>query len=147
MKICPNCKFANDDFEVCHQCGITFEKWKDSKLEAKSFSFLAKGCCWLAAWILVILAVLKIDPNYLRTALFFPIGFFALLPNSDNAVAIAFTTLGWSIGWVLYFALSVAMFLTKKKSVFIIIFTIFCVLLAINVVGCQHVLKNDAPIQ
>jgi biotin transporter BioY len=77
----------------------------------------------------------------------FPIGLFAFLANGTQNAFWAWATGGFIIGWVLYAVLSGLLFNAKNKRVFIAIYIIFCILLALNVGGCVKVLGDTSHIQ
>lgn len=78
---------------------------------------------------------------------FFPIGLISFLPNGDALAIEVWMAGGFFFGWGLYVLLSVIIFKAKSKGVFLVLFFIFCVLLAFNVVGCRHVLESASQIQ
>jgi len=136
MKICPQCGSENQDaLPACQECGIKIETRNS---EDKPFSTTEKIYYWLGAWGGVILFVLVINPASILAAPFFPIGLLALLPNGAEKAIMAWMVGGWMIGWVFYILLSVVMFQAKKANIFIIFYVIFCIFLALNVVGCQR---------
>jgi hypothetical protein len=69
----------------------------------------------------------------------FPIGLPWLL-----AVAVGHHGLGRTVeelsmflGWLIYVILSAATFMTTRKAAYVTLYTILCVLLALNVAGCR----------
>jgi len=143
MKTCPQCKLENDDEAGnCRGCGAELRILKD-----ESFSRRTKLLLWIAAWGGVIFAVLAINPAYIRAAFLFPIGLFAFLANGTQNAFWAWVAGGFIIGWMLYAVLSAMMFGAKNKQFFIVIYVIFCILLALNVGGCVKVLEDASHIQ
>lgn len=158
MKTCTNCWCANDDeAECCRECGTKFVVWKGLEPLSSSQQDDAKFNCpiptstklrfWFGAWGFVILASLAVNPSYLLAAPCFPVGLFALFPNGIENVFWGWGTGAFVLGWVLYAVLSAIMFKAKKKSVFLIIYIIFCILLLLNVGGCQRVLEDVSHIE
>ena len=157
MKTCPHCKRDNaDEAGNCRECGaelgtskkaIATQEQNIPKSDDESFSKRTKWIFWLAAWGGVVLAVLAINPAYLRAAAMFPIGLFALFAGGTQNAFWAWATGGFIIGWVIYAVLSGLLFNAKNKRVFIAIYIVFCILLALNVGGCQRVLEDASHIQ
>ena len=88
------------------------------------------------------MAVLTFPGIFLPT--FFPAGFFRVFGYRENDV------IGRShlvIGWLAYVALTVGACLSRRKRTYFIIYTILCVLLAINVVGCRAFWSDFRRIQ
>lgn len=102
---------------------------------------------WLAAWGATILIAFLINPQSIRTAIFFPIGLLALLPNGEHMAIFAGIVGGWIVGWIFYIVLSVVLFCAKKSNHFFLIYIIFCILLALNVAGCQEVSQAVSKIE
>jgi hypothetical protein len=166
MKACQNCDRINsDEVEICYHCGTKFRVWEppepltsqdqdkpksETGLDDKPVSFRRRCFLWLTAWGFVALAVCAINPEYLRAIFFFPIGLFGLFGGDEKAVETSFTacaTGAFIFGWLLYAALSVAIFTVGKRKTFTAIYIIFCILLALNVGGCQRVLESMSHIQ
>jgi len=82
---------------------------------------------------LVVIVTLAIDPHYLVTAPLFPIGLAGLLPNGHLFIVQALFP-----GWLIYIILSLALFRTRTCNGFLIIFLVLCLLLILNLAGCQH---------
>jgi hypothetical protein len=155
MKICPHCKNENaDEAGHCLECGAGLtpenatltQEQNASKPKSASFSRRTRLLFWCAAWGGVVLAILAINPAYLRAAVIFPIGLFAFFSNGTQSAFWVWATGSFLIGWVLYAALSAMMFGAKNKRVFIVIYIIFCILLALNVGGCVRVLEDTSQI-
>jgi hypothetical protein len=149
MRTCLSCCFANsDEAEFCAKCGARVSPQSSDLNFNDPISKSAKRRFWLAAWIGVILTVLLIKPSYVLSAPFFPVGLFAWLPNGENkAIWAWFLIFPMFIGWPIYFFLTMIMFRTQKRATFIVTYVIFCILLALNVGGCQHILKSVSGIQ
>jgi hypothetical protein len=101
------------------------------------------GFYW-AAWGTVILAVLAINPAYLLKTPAFPIGLLIFLPDGQNKVSHAFLwgPLAWVAGWTVYCALSYLMSRVRRNWQFFLIYFVFCLLLALNVVGCKAAMES-----
>lgn len=74
----------------------------------------------------------------------FPAGFFRVFGIHENDV-IGHSSL--AIGWLVYVALTVGACLCRRKRNYFIIYTILCVLLAINVAGCRAFWSDFRTIQ
>jgi hypothetical protein len=149
MKTCLSCCFANsDEAEFCAKCGARVSVESSDLSFNDPISKSAKRCFWLGAWLGVILTVLVIKPSYVLLAPFFPVGLFYWFPNGESmAIWAWFLILPMFIGWPIYIFLTIVLFRTKKRATFLVIYFIFCLLLALNVGGCQHVLKSVSGIQ
>ena len=101
---------------------------------------------WLGAWCLVAIATLVTNPGYILTVPFFPIGLLVWLPHGEERAIEGWMVGAWIVGWIFYILLSVVLFRAKKTGVFFIIYAIFCVLLALNVIGCQRVIQAASGI-
>jgi len=146
MKNCPNCFRTNDDAaEYCQNCGAKFEaeeanqgdfKFSDTMPTSQKWGF------WLSAWGVVIVTSVAVTatPACVLAAPYFPIGLLVWLQNGENKAIEGWMSGAWAFGWLFYLLLSVIMFTVRKKGIFFIIYGIFCVLLALNVVGCQRVI-------
>jgi hypothetical protein len=64
----------------------------------------------------------------------FPAGLFRLFGMRENDV-IGHSWL--AMGWLLYVVLTVAACLTRRKRAYFIVYTVLCVLLALNTIGCR----------
>jgi hypothetical protein len=49
-------------------------------------------------------------------------------------------------GWILYSLLTVAIGITKRAGIFLLLYIFLCILLATNVAGCQKLLETAAGI-
>jgi hypothetical protein len=157
MKTCPHCKRDNDDeAENCRECGAELgipgkatvtQDQNIPKSDDEFFSKRAKLSFWFAAWGGVVLIVLAINPAYIRAAPVFPVGLFAFISNGTQNAFWAWASGAFIIGWALYAVLSAIMFKAKSKHVFIATYLIFCILLLLNIGGCQRVLEDASHIQ
>lgn len=147
MKICPTCSQENkDDAEQCEGCGTKFEMEQSSPKFGDPMPRAHKWQLWLGAWCLVAIATLVMHPAHIVAVPFFPLGLLDWLPHGEQTAIEGWMIGAWSIGWMLYAFLSVAMFAAKRTGVFFIIYVIFCVLLLLNVVGCQRVMEAASQI-
>jgi hypothetical protein len=147
MKSCPNCSRENDDDAAqCAGCGMKFEIEQSSPKFSDPMPRAHKWQLWLGAWGLVAIATLVIHPAYLLAVPFFPVGLLDWLPHGEEKAIEGWMIGAWVIGWMLYVFLSAAMFASKRMGIFFIIYVIFCVLLALNVVGCQRVMQAASGI-
>jgi hypothetical protein len=70
--------------------------------------------------------------------LYFPAGLLAFLYQHVNEMPPVSTVLGWLI----YIGISVIAILTAKRLLFVVLYVIFLLLLAINVAGCNRIIEN-----
>ena len=105
-----------------------------------------KLSCWLAAWLILFFGTLVTNPGGLRYAFFFPLGWSAFLQTSDLQTALIGLTGWWFLGWCFYLALTVVLFLIRNRYLYFVVFLVFCLLLAINAVGCKHLLDAHQSI-
>lgn len=99
---------------------------------------------WLlvAAWCTVFLSTLATNPAYLITAPSFPVGLAAWLPHGAESAAIAWMlVVPVTAGWVMYLILSWFLIRARKRGLFLFLYIVLCVLLALNVIGCQRALE------
>lgn len=64
----------------------------------------------------------------------FPAGLFRLFGMRETDVIGHWW---FAIGWMVYVTFTVAACLTRRKRAYFIIYTILCILLALNIVGCR----------
>lgn len=146
MKNCSNCFRTNDDeAEYCQNCGTNFEAEEAHQGDPKfnePMSASQKCGYWFGAWVIVIVASVAVTatPACVLAAPYFPIGLFVWFPHGESKAIEGWMSGAWAFGWLFYLLLSVIMFSVNRRGVFFIIYTIFCVLLAFNVVGCQRVI-------
>jgi hypothetical protein len=74
----------------------------------------------------------------------FPAGLFRVFGVRENDV-IGHSYLAF--GWLAYVVLTVAACLSRRRRTYFIIYTILCVLLAINIVGCRAFWSDFRGIQ
>jgi len=160
MKTCRYCGRENPDEAVrCQECGTAyyFEKQDEHPAELKPLEQLAslfeffgqpiseraKWGLYYAAWGGVILAALAMNPADVLTAPCFPIGLLAVLPNGEEKAITAwmFGPISIGIGWAFYLLLSFLIGRTRKRAAFFAVYIVFCILLALNVVGCRRTLE------
>ena len=97
---------------------------------------------WFIAWGGTALLALVLPPAHPVFAPFFPIGLLALLPHGEEEAII-----GWmlmfpvALGWLAYLVYSLVMLKRRKTSTFFIMYFVFCVVLALNVVGCRRTVE------
>jgi hypothetical protein len=159
MNPCPHCRADNyDDAKICRECGTELPtatkpelpappKQSASHSENEFISRSEKWGYWFTAWGGVVLIAFLLDPHYILTAPFFPIGLAALLPNGEGRAIRAWMSFGFIIGWALYILLSLAMFKTRKRNGFFVIYMIFCILLLLNLAGCYRTFSAVSHIQ
>ena len=156
MRICSYCGRENpDDTALCSECGTAyhFEKQPTQaaplKPSQEDVSLRAKWGLYCIAWLAVVLAILAINPAYFFAAHYFPIGLVAMLPKGDQkaVMALSMGPIYVGIGWMFYAGLSLILSRTKRKSAFSLVYIFFCILLALNVAGCNKMLKALAKIE
>jgi len=106
-----------------------------------------KNLLWYGAWGVVIIGALIVNPTSLAAFYAFPLGLLAWLPNGDEKAVVGLMFGGWIVGWIFYILISVALSRIKKKGLFLCIYFLFCILLMLNVVGCQRVLEAASGIR
>jgi hypothetical protein len=147
MKSCPNCSRENGgEAEQCEGCGTKFEGERGSPKFGDPMPMPHKWQFWLGAWCLVAIATLVIHPAYILAVPFFPVGLLDWLPHGEEKAIEGWMIGAWVVGWMIYVFLSMAMFAAKRTGIFFIIYVIFCVLLVLNVVGCQRVMQAASGI-
>ena len=145
-----------DEAEVCHECGTAFPvRKKPNQLSSQnqnepklsdSLSTAKKWYFFAGAWGFVILVCLITNPQSILAAPFFPLGLIACLPNGEDKAIAGWMKGTWITGWVVYAVLSVAMFQVKRRGLFFVIFVIFCILLLLNISGCNRVMTAASEI-
>lgn len=115
----------------------------ESKAEEKSseeqISRFWKWGLWYGAWIVV---ALLMNPVNLPAFIYFPLGLVALFPRGDEqAIVLAMHSWPRFVGWVIYLLFAVGISRTRKRTTFITIYSILCLVLVLNVVGCKKVLE------
>ena len=124
------------------QSGQDFAQWFNQPASTRLKCYL-----WYGAWAGVILVTLAIKPAYLLTAPCFPAGLLALLPSGDSSAIVAgMMVVPMVVGWALYALLSVVMHRTRKRGLFLLD-VVFCMLVALNLVGCQRASEAASQIQ
>jgi hypothetical protein len=157
VKICQNCRRENnDEAEVCSECETKFpvrnepERLPPANQENPKFndpiSVSTKWLLWFVAWGFVAVVNILISPASILGALFFPIGLLVWLPNGEEKAIKGAMMNAWIFGWFFYILLSAVMLQIKKRGIFFIIYIIFCVLLMLNIVGCQRVMQAASEI-
>jgi hypothetical protein len=155
-KICGYCGRENDEEaaecagcgsafheEARPRCGPGFLEWFNQPVSPN-----LKWYFWHSAWGAVVLATLAIKPAYLLTAPTFPVGLIAWLPNGEYTACIAFM---WAapvmLGWGFYALLSWFLHRTRTSGTFFLVYVIFCLVLALNLVGCHRALEAASGIR
>jgi hypothetical protein len=83
-----------------------------------------KAWLWYAAWATVILVM---NPVHILVAPLFPLGLMALFPNgTEGAVMLSMLWMPGLLGWLIYVLVAVVINRTRKRGVFILVYTIFC---------------------
>ena len=112
----------------------------DNQPNSEPISTRAKLGYWFVAWAGVALVTLLINPSAIKAAPFFPAGLLGLFGNEENGI-IAWMLGAWVLGWGLYIVLTISMFRETKRDAFFRTYLMLCVLLALNVAGCQRTLS------
>jgi hypothetical protein len=82
-------------------------------------------------WVAVIVLTF---PGVFMFPQLFPVGLFRMFGMKVNDTI----DHAWIIvGWLVYVVLTVAACLSRRKRVYFIIYTILCILLALNIAGCR----------
>lgn len=109
----------------------------DNEVENIQLSTKTKCGYWFGAWAGVVILTLILSPSSIAAAPFFPAGLLGLLGNEEDGI-IGFMTGAWVLGWMLYITLTTYMVRAEKRGAFFRTYTVFCILLALNVAGCQR---------
>ena len=102
---------------------------------------------YFGAWAVLIFQLLRDKPEQLLKAPGFPIGLLAGLP-AQTAIVVAWFG-GWLVaivGWTIYGVLTNVILRARRMPVFAITYVVFCVLLALNMVGCNKMIEIAAGI-
>ncbi len=100
-----------------------------------------------SAWGGVVLLTLLLNPLSLFTAPFFPIGLLALFPHGeDRAITAWQMQFPVLLGWGFYLAIQAILMRMRRETLFFVCYAFLCVLLVLNVAGCQRVLAAAAQI-
>jgi hypothetical protein len=97
---------------------------------------------WLVAGIATIIPNLLVTPIALLFAWLFPLGLFRLIFSPDNRLD---SNWGWFEligGWLFYGYLTVFAISQNRKNRFFVAYTILCIFLILNVVGCNKMLND-----
>jgi hypothetical protein len=106
---------------------------------------------WLcfAAWVVAVVAMVIPDPRDAPLGILFawtfPLGIFRLIFSPDERFGEAFGVAILIGGWLFYGYLTILTLSQSRKGRFIIIYAVLCIILALNVVGCNK-MAND-PMQ
>jgi hypothetical protein len=159
VKKCSYCGRENaDEADYCYECGTAFHPEKEierCERTASLFGFIGrpispwiKWGLYVIVWSVVALATItKKNANFL--AIFaFPLGLLSIMPIKVALMTAWFAGLVVAIwGWIFYSLLTVAIARAKRVSVFSLLYILLCVLLAVNVTGCQKLLQTAAGIE
>jgi hypothetical protein len=154
MKKCAYCGRGNsDDTAFCQECGTAVANEKQSakssavRLLLKPFPPRVKWGLYSAAWGAVILATLCRNPADLLAAPNFPIGLLEILMGEKAIIAASFGGLAALCGgWMIYLVVTLATSYAKRVWTFSPVYIVFCLLLALNVRGCNHMLETASQI-
>lgn len=106
-----------------------------------------KWILYFVAWAAVAIYTACNHPEDLKAAFAFPVGFLGLLPPISSVLG---TWLGaWPailFGWMLYSAFAVAMIKANRLWIYVLLYSLFCVLLAFNLSGCRKLIETAAGI-
>ena len=120
---------------------------KDPGIDDEFLSTSKKWWYFLSAWGAVALLTLVLTPEYLLAAPWFPVGLLALLPDGGKTAVTAWMTLfPIVLGWGVYCVFSVVLFKIRRAQTFFIVYVLFCILLALNIGGCQKLLDVSSKI-
>ncbi|SRR6266478_1048046 len=114
----------------------------------EGISRCSKWLLWLLPWC-VIVPVMGI--HNVPAAPYFPIGMFTFFLSPENGITL-FMIGGMGIfpslvGWMIYILLSARIALTSRRIPFFAFYSIFCILLILNVIGCKKIMEVAAGIQ
>ena len=101
----------------------------------------------MGAWVAVALLSMIPEPSQIVLAPFFPVGLLALLPRGEEKAITAYMLVTpCLLGWAFYAAITWAIFSVPGKKSFFAVYCLFCLVLALNVVGCKRTLEAAAGI-
>jgi hypothetical protein len=82
------------------------------------------------------------NPKWVPAAPLFPLGLIAVFPNGTEMAVMAWMMLlPVCVGWAFYALLTIVMVETRRNWLFVLIYVIFCLALALNVVGCNKTVE------
>jgi len=86
----------------------------------------------------------------LPAAPIFPVGLFTFVLTEQQGIkffmAGSFGVFPSLVGWVIYALLFICMWRTKRERTLFLLYAVFCVLLVLNIAGCNNLLKSAAEI-
>jgi hypothetical protein len=89
-------------------------------------------------------AVVLTFPGVFMFPQFFPAGFFRFLGVKEaDAIARSWVVLGWMI----YLGLTIAACLSRRRISYFIVYSVLCVLIALNIAGCRAFLSDFRGVQ
>jgi hypothetical protein len=110
----------------------------------RHFSFQRRFWLVLAVWCLAVIAAATAFPHPSRAkyVLLFPYGLITIIisalgAKSQSAPHVIF-------GWLMYVALTLASVFTGNRLGYLCLYTLLCVLLLLNVIGC-HMMFHGYP--
>jgi hypothetical protein len=155
MKNCDYCGCENaDEADSCCECGTAFSASAKGQAEpgmtqsefsewfGQPVSWRVKVWSWYGAWGVVVLINLALNPGNLLAAPFFPLGLIALFSIEMTITSWMLGAPAIILGWIVYILLSAVMNRMKTKGAFFLIYLIFCVVLALNISGCQKAIES-----
>ncbi len=112
---------------------------RQSNTNEERYLWLRVGSYWFA-WLATLVMVLIINPALTAGIFGFPLGLLMLLPQGESVLvyAVFIGPITWAVGWAVYGALTFFMMRTKRNWQYILLYLIFCALLALNVKGCYE---------
>lgn len=72
----------------------------------------------------------------------FPLGLFTFFGVIKSSTSESATDLLTGLGWIMYLVLTVLASRTKSKRAYFALYTVLCIALILNVVGCRAVLDE-----
>lgn len=106
-----------------------------------------KWILYFLAWSVVIVRTACNHPEDLKAAFAFPVGFYGLFaPQTSMWLTWLVAWPAIIVGWAVYLVLALAMRFTKRIWIYLFLYSIFCVLLAINLAGCRKIIETAAGI-
>jgi hypothetical protein len=109
---------------------------------ASLISFLSTTIsAWGPLFIVALIICLIFFPILPMLFALFPTGLMHIIQKTDSNYVIAL-----AFGWLIYFVVIMLGSLAKSRSVFIFIYSVFIILLILNIVGCTQVALIELPI-
>jgi hypothetical protein len=143
---CPYCGRENGEGSPhCLGCGTRL--LEDPPAEAQpprlppEMTFAQKLGLWFVAWAVAAVAAMIPHPRLLLAAFLFPLGLLRCLSRSGFTEEDCYAAM--LLAWFFYGLLTIAGLLQRRRRYYFLLYSILCVLLILNVVGCHIIVNVD----